>query len=63
MTKRRDLERLLKANGFVSCGGTNHEKFVHPDGRVAIVPRHKEIANQMAKIILKEAGLEGEQPC
>lgn len=57
MTKRKDIEKVLKANGFEPRGGTNHEKFMHADGRVAIVPRHREIADQMAKIILKEVGL------
>lgn len=57
MTKRRDLVRELADEGFVSRGGTNHEKFQHPDGRTTVVPRHKEIPNRMADIIRKQAGL------
>lgn len=57
MTKRRDVVKLLEANGFVSKGGTNHEKFENPDGRYTIVARHREIDDQMFKIIKKQAGL------
>lgn len=57
MAKRRDLVRELERSGFASQGGTKHEKFVHPDGRVAIVPRHAEISDSLAKSILRQAGL------
>lgn len=57
MTKRRDVVRFLESNGFESRGGTNHEKFVHRDGRVAIVPRHREVKDRMFEIIKKQAGL------
>ncbi|RHS40817.1 type II toxin-antitoxin system HicA family toxin [Collinsella sp. AF08-23] len=57
MTKRREVVRFLERHGFESRGGTNHEKFVHPDGRVAIVPRHREIKDRMFEIIKRQAGL------
>lgn len=57
MTKRRDVVRLLESNGFVSKGGTNHERFQHPDGRSTVVPRHREIKETMFKVIKKQAGL------
>lgn len=57
MTKRRDLVKLLESNGFECRGGTNHDRFVHPDGRFTEVPRHREIKDQMAKVIKKQAGL------
>ena len=57
MTKRRDLVRILESYGFHPDKGAKHEKFEHADGRWVMVPRHREIPNQMAKIILREAGL------
>ena len=58
MTKRRDVERLLEENGFINMGGTNHDRFVHPDGRWAVVPRHREIPEFLVRKIMKQAGLE-----
>ena len=57
MPKRRDLVRELERAGFVSQGGTNHEKFAHPDGRATVVPRHREISEVMANVIRRQAGL------
>lgn len=54
--QRRELVRILKAAGFVSKGGTNHEKF-YKDGKMVLVKRHREIEDQIAKRILREAGL------
>ena len=54
--KRRDLVAILEANGFHSIGGTKHEKFTN--GEVTVrVKRHREIPDEIAKRILKEAGL------
>ena len=58
MTKRRTLVKELKEAGFKSQGGTNHEKFIHSDGRSTVVPRHREIPNRMASIIRRQAGIE-----
>ena len=57
MTKRRDIVKALEDAGFRSEGGTNHEKFKHPDGRCTVVPRHREIPNLMERTIRKQAGL------
>lgn len=57
MVKRRDIIRFLELNGFVSVGGTNHEKYQKGD-RFTFVPRHREIKEQTFKKILKDAGLE-----
>ena len=55
--KRKDLERILKENGFVlERNGANHDIF--SDGNKSIpVPRHKEIREKTTKDILKEAGI------
>lgn len=56
MTKRRDLIRELRLAGYSEAGGTKHGKF--RKGNVTVtVPRHSEIANQLADAIRKEAGL------
>ena len=54
--KRRELVRLLLQVGFVSCGGTKHERFVKGDAHV-LVKRHREIEDVEAKRILRQAGL------
>jgi len=58
MTKRRDVVKLLESNGFINRGGTNHDRFVHPDGRWTEVARHSEIPLLAFKRIKKQAGLE-----
>ena len=52
------MVKLLMSNGFISQGGTKHEMFVHPDGRMTRVARHREIADEMFRIIKKQAGLQ-----
>lgn len=54
--QRRELVRVLKANGFVSNGGTKHEKFCK-GGKTVMVKRHAEVHDQEAKAILRQAGL------
>lgn len=56
MTKRRVLVKELLDAGFSSVGGKRHEVFVKPGFRTE-VPRHREIKDQMADIIRKQAGL------
>lgn len=54
--QRRELVRILEANGFRSKGGTKHERFTN--GEVIVqVKRHREIEDQIAKRILRDAGL------
>lgn len=56
MTKRRDLVKELQASGFRGDGGTNHEHFTN--GKVTVmVKRHREIPDEIAKKILRQAGL------
>ena len=54
--KRRELVAILKAAGFESRDGTKHETF-YKDGIYVRVKRHREIEDQIAKRILKKAGL------
>lgn len=56
MVKRRDLVKELTDAGFVSKGGTKHEEFRKP-GFITRVPRHKEIPEDTARMIRKQAGL------
>ena len=54
--QRRELVRILLDAGFFSKGGTKHETFTN--GSVTVrVKRHREIEDQIAKRILKKAGL------
>jgi mRNA interferase HicA len=57
MTERRSVVRFLEKNGFVNRGGTNHDKFVHPDGRWTEVARHPDIPDRMFNVIKKQTGL------
>jgi mRNA interferase HicA len=54
--QRRELIRILEEAGFISKGGTNHEKFVKGD-KLVLVKRHREIEDQITKRILRQAGL------
>ena len=56
MTKRRDLVKALEDAGYMSDGGANHEKF-KKDGVVVLLPRHREIPDETAKRILRQAGI------
>ena len=57
--KRRDLIRILEQAGFVqmpSGHASNHDKY--RKGKVTVrVKRHREIEDEIAKRILREAGL------
>lgn len=56
MTKRHILVQVLIKNGFWSDGGTRHEKFTN--GKVTVlVKRHREIEDEIALRILRQAGL------
>lgn len=54
--QRRVLVKLLTEAGFQSRGGTKHEKFTK-DGITVKVKRHREVEDEVAKRILKAAGL------
>lgn len=55
--KRRDLVKLLERNGWqLRRNGTNHD--VYTNGKdMETVPRHKEIAEELAKAIIRRRGL------
>lgn len=57
MVERREVVRFFEQNGFKNKGGTNHDKFEHPDGRWTIVERHREISNGRFECMKKQAGL------
>lgn len=55
--KRKDLVKLLENNGWVkSREGANHE--IYTKGKdTEMIPRHKEIAENLAKTIIKRRSL------
>lgn len=56
-TNTRKVTDRLKAEGWVSAGGSKHDKFEHPDRtETMIVPRHKELSPGVARSIAKLAG-------
>ena len=56
MTKRRDVVRFFTDRGFVSKGGTKHEKFTN--GQVTImIKRHREIEDEVFEKLKGQAGL------
>ncbi|WP_354003619.1 type II toxin-antitoxin system HicA family toxin [Thermophilibacter provencensis] len=55
MVKRREVVKLLEIHGFESAGGTNHEKYIHKDGRSTIVPRHREIKELTFRLIMQQS--------
>lgn len=57
MVKRRDLVKELETFGFTSMGGAKHEVFIKPGQGRTTVPRHKEIDDNLAKLIRKQAGI------
>lgn len=57
MTKKREVVKFLKDNGFTEKHGASHDKFTK--GKVTVtVPRHSEIKDEMFKTIKKQAGFE-----
>ncbi len=54
---RAIIDRLV-AEGWVSEGGTKHEKFAHPakPGIKIMVPRHRVLSPGVARNIAKAAG-------
>ena len=56
LVKRRDLVAEVIGNGLKSKGGTKHEEF-RGNGYVTRIPYHREIDDDLAKLIRKQAGL------
>lgn len=56
--KRRDLIKLLEKNGWILLRhGSGHDIY-YKNEKKETIPRHKEIAEQLAKAIIKRQGLE-----
>ena len=56
--KKTDLVRMMEKAGFVlERHGSRHDIYVR-DGVREPIPRHKEINERLAKIIIKKHGLE-----
>lgn len=56
--KRRDLIKLLETNGFSKVRDNgNHTIYKAADKRAVQVPRHREVNENTANQILKDAGL------
>lgn len=56
--KRRDLIKKLEANGYRQIRDNgNHTIYKAPDKRAVQVPKHREINENTANQILKDAGL------
>jgi predicted RNA binding protein YcfA (HicA-like mRNA interferase family) len=56
-TNRESLKKRLRSDGWVSGGGTNHEKFKHPtNSRVIVLPYHRNISIGVARDAHKAAG-------
>lgn len=56
--KKRDLEKALKKKGarFLEAG-SRHDRWESGNGYRFTVPRHQEIPDIMARIILKQADM------
>ena len=55
--KAKDLIKLLESNGWTfERHGANHDVY-YKDGKIEMVPRHKEISENLAKAIIKRRGL------
>lgn len=57
MVKTKDLIKLLENNGwYLKRNGGNHD--IYTNGKdVEIIPRHKEVKENLAKAIIKRRGL------
>lgn len=57
-TSRAKIVARLASEGWVSEGGTKHEKFAHASkpGVKIMVPRHKTLSPGVARNIAKAAG-------
>lgn len=55
--KQRELVKRLEKAGFLLCRhGGNHDVYIR-NGEIEMIPRHKEINEQLAKAILRKWGL------
>ncbi len=54
--KKRDLEKLLKKNGWIKEEGKKHDRWAKGN-QTEFIPRHTEINEELAKAIIKRRGL------
>lgn len=55
--KRKDLIDLMERNGWhFKRDGANHDVY-EKDGVMEVIPRHREISENLAKAIIKRRGL------
>ena len=55
--KRKELIKKLESVGFTfGRHGGNHDVYIR-DGQIEMIPRHKEINEQLARAILRKWGL------
>ena len=55
--KKADLEKLLRQNGWsLKRQGGSHEVW-EKDGKLEALPRHREIKETLAKVIIRRLGL------
>lgn len=54
MTKKRDLERMLRMLGWKQGKGSKHDKF-YKGSYCITVPRHREIERDTARAIIRQA--------
>ena len=57
MVKRRDIVKEVEAQGLKNYGGASHDIFKKP-GFTTSIPRHREIDEDTARDIRKQAGIE-----
>ena len=50
--KKKDLEKIVRANGAKPGKGSNHDKWYSKNGYMFTIPRHKEIGEALAKRII-----------
>jgi predicted RNA binding protein YcfA (HicA-like mRNA interferase family) len=57
--KRRDLERYLRGQGCRQIDeGANHARWVGPQGKRSVIPRHREIDFGLARKICRQLAVE-----
>ena len=57
MVERDDLILKFEREGFANMGGVGHDKYMHPDGRYAIIPRLDNLSDRLAEAIRRQAKL------
>ena len=59
MKRSKLIKRLVKAGCYLKRHGSRHDIYMNPrNGRHAPIPRHNEIKESLAKMILKQLGVE-----